>query len=163
MAFTKPVFNLIANVWQCNTPISAAPDWTGLPCQKYIASRLFLDVTPPYYENWWAEWVPPVQIRFARDTFPFTAPWFDWVFSYVECPEDSGQYYKVTWREIQHQGFPNEYGLLICAQCTAEGKAVAPPGYTWPLTTDSDACPIPAPLAAFAKKYVDKPQIRRTM
>lgn len=133
MAYTLPTFNLKAAIWQgTHTPFADPADLTDMDCQKYYASRNATDVSPPSFNKSWELWHPPVDIRFPRDVGIFTNAWPTWDVSILEVPEGSGQYYRTCFQEIVHEGFPNEYALVRCAQCDIEGKAIQPSGTNIP-------------------------------
>lgn len=122
-SYTPPVFNLICDVWidGAYPAVSAFPDYTSVPCQKYIPSRIFLDVTP----GQWDLWVPPVVVR-VPGSAPGVgdAPITNW--GVIECPSGSTHFYRVRWCERMHEGFPNEYVILVCEQVQADLTPLAP-------------------------------------
>lgn len=142
MAFRPPDFNLLANLWTCDgtpTPSDGGADYLNVPCQKYIASRAAWPVSPPWANGFFLQYVPPVQLRFAR-TDPFDQPWPDWKVTIAEVPAGSGQYYRLVWNDIQHEGFPNEYALFAAAQCDPTGIVTPPAGSTLPVGIGADPC-----------------------
>lgn len=161
MAYTQPVYNIPSNIWLCSIPSAAAPDYEDYLCQKYIASKMFLDATPPAVDFWWYNWVPPVQLRYPRSAPPFNTPWPTWTAMCFEVPSGSGQYYRSLWRDVQHEGFVNEYALIVAVQCDVDGKAVVPPGYADNIGVTSDPCspppppPPPPPTAYYSDSFSD--------
>jgi len=145
MAYQPPVFNLVCNIWDCNWPEDADPDYTDVPCQKYIRSRMSLDVSPQAADGFWRVYTPPIQLRFPRNHEAFTGPPALWPHNCFEVPAGSGQYYRAYWQEVQHQGFPNEYAIILVNPCTAAGLAIGPPLAEYGLGTTPDICPAPAP------------------
>jgi len=113
MAYTLPVFNLTANVWNAGkNPAADDPDWEGVSCQFYIYSRHSTDIQPCELELY----TPVVQVR-----LPIAAagPWVDGQIWEVEA--GSERYYRARWKERLHYGFVNEYLVVIVVQCNAEG------------------------------------------
>jgi len=130
MAFTLPNFNLLGDVWFSDgtlSPSAGPADLTNLPMQKYIAPKGTWDLTPPWSTGFYLQFHPPVFLRFPRAA-PFLGAWPTWTVSCIEVPSGSGQYYRTFWQDIQHEGFPNEYALVVGVQCDAELKAIPPPG-----------------------------------
>jgi len=135
MSYTVPAFNLTADVWEYpDVPTSAVPVFEDVACQLYIASRGLLDITPGVP----TEWVPPIQLR-----MPIAAG-SAWIAAWViECPVGSNRYYRLRWKERQHQGFANEYLLAIVEQCDEDGVSIfrdvgaGGAALLWLLTEDS--------------------------
>lgn len=146
MAYRLPLFNLLANIWDCSTPADGDPTWVNVPCQKYIRSRMMLDVTPQAEADWWMLWQPPIQLRCPSDHAAFSGRPHDWSHTIYEVPAGSGQYYRIFWSELQHQGFPNEYAVQVATQCDDSGLAIAPAGATTiPTGVAAEVCYSPPP------------------
>jgi len=143
MAYQPPVFNLVCNIWDCTWPADDDPTWTDVPVQKYIRSRMSLDVSPQAADGFWRVYTPPIQLRFPRNHSAFMAIPATWNHSCFEVPAGSGQYYRAYWQEVQHQGFPNEYAIILVNPCTSEGKAIGPPLAEFGLGTAPDVCELP--------------------
>jgi hypothetical protein len=142
MAFRLPNFNLLADAWSCSTtPFADAPTWTDLSCQKYIPNRMVHATTPPYQGQYWVEWFPPTVMRMDRTQSPFDVPWVGWQVGILEVPKGSGQYYRVTMSDIIHEGFPNEYAILVTTQCDLEGRAFQPPSGSIATGYGESPCP----------------------
>lgn len=165
MAFSLPQFNLLANLWTCDgnmKPADGPADFVNVPCQKYTNPRGWFDVTPPWKAGFHLEWVPPIYLRFPRG-IPFAGTWPTWKVVCVEVPAGSGQYYRTVWQEIEHEGFPNEYAILVSAQCDDHLLAFPPAGHLEPVGIGADACgsgpppPPPPPPAAFLDNFNDTP------
>lgn len=142
MAYRPPDYNLLANLWTCSgtsVPGDGPPDWTNVPVQKYIASRSAWPVSPPWANGFFLQYHPPVQLRFPRVP-PFDETWPMWPVSAIECPAGSGQYYRAFWYDIQHEGFPNEYALVVAVQCNDELQVIPPPGSTDIVGIGDDVC-----------------------
>ncbi|AXH79035.1 MAG: hypothetical protein [Circular genetic element sp.] len=115
MAFTPPIFNVLCDIWFIGrVPSAGDPDFENQACQLYIPSRGILDITPGELELW----VPPVYLR-----LPFSAIDIWKVAAVVECPPESGRYYRCRWKDIYHIGFPNQYLVAIVEQCNVDGVA----------------------------------------
>ncbi len=144
MSFRPPEFNLLCNLWTCNDtvrPVDGAPAYTDKPCQKYVASRAAWPIKPSWFKGFWLEGHPPVQIRLPHDG-PFAGSWPSWKVSCLEVPAGSGQYYRPVWADVQHEGFINEYVLVVCVQCDQSLLSVPPPGATEPVGIAADSCGI---------------------
>jgi hypothetical protein len=114
MAFTLPVFNLTANVWNTgNVPSGSSPDFTGVACQFYIYSRVSVDVQPCELELY----TPLIQIR-----LPIAAatPWVNG--QVFEVVGGSGRFYRARFKDRLHYGFPNEYLVAYVVQCDEDGR-----------------------------------------
>jgi len=113
VAYTTPNFNLVCDVWIAgNNPGLGAADYTGVACQKYLYSRLSLDVHPCELELY----VPPVQIRMPVEAL------IAWVEGQIfECPQGSENYYRAKFKEQLHEGFTNEYLVAYTVQCNTDG------------------------------------------
>lgn len=147
MPYTPPKFNLLANVWTCDgnvKPSNGAADYVDVPCQKYVASRAAWPVTPPWSTGFYLAYHPPVQLRFQHVS-PFTGTWRTWKITCVECPAGSGQYYRTFFNDIQHEGFVNEYVLLVGAQCDEDLLATPPAGASEPTGVGADPCSVIPP------------------
>jgi len=145
MAYTVPNFNLLASIWDCRFPADGAADWEDVPVQKYLRSRMSLDVGPQVEAGWWQNWTPPIQLRFPRDHEAFMDPPALWNHLSFEVPAGSGQYYRCQWQEVQHQGFPNEYAIILVTPCDEAGLAIPPPSADTPVGSAPDICTIPPP------------------
>jgi len=145
MAYSVPQFNLLANIWDCRFPADGAADWDDVPCQKYIRSRMSLDVGPQVEAGWWQNWTPPIQLRFPRNHVAFIDPPAMWTHLSFEVPAGSGQFYRCQWQEVQHQGFPNEYAIILVTPCDDTGLAIPPPSADTPVGAANDACVSPPP------------------
>jgi len=158
MPYRPPELNLLANVWLCDLtirPADGVPDYENIPCQKYVASRAAWPVTPPSSDLFFTKYAPPVQLRFARAGL-FSGPWTVWKVVCAEVPAGSGQYYRVLWQDIQHEGFVNEYALLVAAQCDADLFAFPPAGGEELTGIGADACGgVPPPGPGFLDTFVD--------
>jgi len=144
MSYTPPNFNLLANIWDCQFPADGDPDWEDVPVQKYIRSRMSLDTSPQVLDGFWRVYAPPIQLRFPRDHDAFLNVPALWNHAVFEVPAGSGQFYRSYWQEVQHQGFPNEYAIILVNPCTAEGLAIGPPLAEMGLGVAADIC-TPAP------------------
>jgi len=145
MSYTVPQFNLVANIWDCQFPADGDPDWTDVPVQKYLRSRMSLDVEPQATDGFWRKYAPPIQLRFPRDHDAFLGIAASWSHVVFEVPAGSGAYFRTRWQEIQHEGFPNEYAIILVTPCTIDGLAIGPPLAEYGLGTESDVCPPPSP------------------
>jgi len=113
MAYTTPVFNLLANVWNAgNVPADGPPDWSGVACQFYIYSRNSTSIQPCELELY----TPVIQIRLP---IAASGPWVDGQVFEVEA--GSGRYYRARFKDRVHYGFPNEYLVAYVVQCNDEG------------------------------------------
>jgi len=141
MAYRLPNFNLLMNAWACaGTPNGGPPDYEDLRVQKYLTPKMVLDATMPWTVDYFVEWSPPIVLRVDRTQSPFDLTWKLWDVGIAECPAGSGQYYRVMMSEIMHEGFPNEYGMLMCTQCDGDGKVYQPPGHAIPTGMGDSAC-----------------------
>lgn len=145
MAYTVPQFNLLAKIWDCKFPSAGAADWSSVPVQKYVLSRMSLDATPPSAPDWWKQYTPPVTLRFPIGHAAFSGPPSSWDHVCFEVPSGSGQYYRAYWQEIQHQGFPNQYAIILVTPCDVDGKAIPPAGSGMLVGTRNDVCPLVPP------------------
>jgi hypothetical protein len=114
--FTVPVFNLLYDGWDAgNTPNASAPIFVAKQCQLYIASKGMMDIEPGELTFW----VPPI---YARIPIGDLTEWLSlWI---LECPQASGRFYRVRWKEKMHQGFSNEYLVCIVDQCDGDGVPI---------------------------------------
>lgn len=111
--FVLPSFNLEASVWiHPNVPATDDADFTAVACQKYLASRAH-GIDSDYTESLY--WAPHIIIRAASGIDWGGVPWI-W-----EIPTGSGKYYRLSWRELMHEGFPNEYEGFFVAQANNTG------------------------------------------
>lgn len=113
MAYTVPIFNLLGDVWYAGkVPSADAPDVENIELQKYIYSRAVYDVQPCEVE----QFTPPIFLRMSIDDSEA------WELGQVfEVPAESGMYYRARFKEIMHQGFPNQYRVVVVVQCNDEG------------------------------------------
>jgi len=148
MAYSAPQFNLLASIWDCQFPVDGFPDWEEVPCQKYIRSRMSLDTLLPDAAGWFRQWSPPIQLRFPRDHIAFSGIPSSWSHVVFEVPAGSGQFYRTRWQEVQHQGFPNEYAIILVDPCDENGRALLPPGASMPVDVVPDVCESPPPPPA---------------
>lgn len=140
MGYRTPEFNLDCNIWLSDgmvKPADGPADIDNVPCQKYVASKSAWPVSPPWAAGFWLMYHPPVQLRFARAA-PFTDPWTDWKVTCVEVPAGSGQYYRTMWNDVQHEGFVNEYALIVGVQCDQNLMAIPPAGSSVPIGIGPD-------------------------
>lgn len=145
MSYSVPQFNLLANIWDCRFPSDGDPDWFDVPVQKYIRSRMSLDTSPQAADGFWRVYAPPIQLRFPRSHLAFTGVAATWDHACFEVPAGSGAFYRTYWREIQHEGFPNEYAIILVNPCTSDGLATGPPLAESALGTTPDVCASPPP------------------
>jgi len=139
--YRLPTFNLTADAWQCaNGPNDGPPGYTDLPCQKYVSSRPQTDITPPWQMDYDLEWVPAVILRFPMDVAPFSGPRPSWDCGMFECPPGSGCFYRTSWQEIMHEGFPNQYAAVVVTQCMRTGEAWRTPGTYLPTGLGEGTC-----------------------
>lgn len=118
--YTLPDFNLALDWWQpANVPVVGPPDYAGVPAQLFLPSRSpfnaqfgFLNV-PTWY----------VQIRTPTNFKTLTGIPPPYVSSIFANNVEAGWpwYYIVIWWQTQHLGFPNEYTLFECVQCSTLG------------------------------------------
>lgn len=142
MSYRLPNFNLLCNIWLCNNvPSGGGADESFVPVQKYILSRPGTEIAMNSGSgaNWWLSWPPPIVLRFARDGV-YSGGRQTWQGSFFEVPMGSGQYYRTFWHEVQHEGFPNEYAMVIVSQCDENGATIPPPGHTITPAITTDAC-----------------------
>jgi len=113
MAYTVPDFNLLMDVWNSgNTPAAGDPDSENVPVQFYLYSRGSFDVQPCELELY----TPPIWLRMP------VADKAVWIAGQVfEVPAESGRYYRARFKEIMHQGFTNQYLVVVVVQCNDEG------------------------------------------
>jgi len=130
VAFTVPVFNLFADVWNAgNTPAGGAPDFENVPVQLYISSRGTFDVQPCEME----QFTPPIWVRIPISEIAIWTSGQIW-----EVPAETGRYYRARFKDVMHYGFSNQYLFAIVVQCNSEGiplirdienaEPCAPPG-----------------------------------
>jgi len=109
MSFSKPVFNLLCDIWdQGHTPAADPPDFVDVPCQKYYYSREF-DASLWYLKIRVPALWPGLSITLSP--IPGGTPMV------VECPKGSGHYYAIQNCAWMHQGFSNEYWALGSVRC----------------------------------------------
>ncbi len=112
MAVSLPNFNLTFDLWVApGTPAGGPPDFTNRPCQLYVRSKADIDQTPgsPTF------WYPPIYLRLPVGTvLPLPG-------DIVQVHHLALDYYKVSWSQNIHMGFPNEYVMALVRQCTDSG------------------------------------------
>lgn len=123
MAYTPPVFNVLADVWFAgHTPADHPPDEENQVCQLYVISRPSIDVQPDAIELW----TPPILIRLPVGSGAAWEAGQIW-----EVQAESGFYYRSRWKERVHFGFPNAYYVVLVDQCDSHGcpilRDVVPP------------------------------------
>jgi len=113
MAYTVPDFNLLMDVWNAGKiPAADLPDSENVPVQFYLYSRGSFDIQPCELELY----TPPIWLRLP------VAENAVWIAGQVfECPAESGRYYRARFKEIMHQGFPNQYLVTVVVQCNEFG------------------------------------------
>jgi len=113
MAYTVPQFNLLMDVWfSGHVPSVDLPDAENVPVQFYLYSRGTFDVQPCELELY----TPPIWLRLpTSETANFVSG------QVFECPAESGRYYRARFKERMHQGFPNEYLIVVVVQCNSAG------------------------------------------
>jgi len=104
-----PEFNLLASMWNPGfVPAADPPNLTDLPVQKYIYSRLAHEA---------AALVPQhIQLRLPTGSIILSN-----VGQIFEVPQGDARYFKCFQIFMQHEGFPNEYIMLMCSPVTAAG------------------------------------------
>lgn len=114
--YTVPDFNLKSDLWfGTNTPGSDPPDATNRDCQLYIPSRGLLDITPGVL----LEWAPPIYYRMPiADLINWTS------LTVVEVVPGSQRYFRARFKEIMHEGFPNQYLMVVVEQCDEDGVPI---------------------------------------
>lgn len=113
MSYTVPNFNLLADVWDSgHNPAANDPDEENVPCQFYLYSRGTFDVQPCELELY----TPPIWLRFPKNQEAIVN-----ASQVFEVPAESGRYYRARFKERMHQGFPNEYLIVVVVQCNDEG------------------------------------------
>jgi hypothetical protein len=113
MAYTVPQFNLLCDIWNAgHVPSVDDPDAENVPCQFYLYSRGTFDVQPCELELY----TPPIWIRMpiAEEALFVSGQVF-------ECPAESGRYYRARFKERMHQGFANQYLIVVVVQCNDAG------------------------------------------
>lgn len=119
MPFYLPSFNLAGNGWTiAGTPnAQPVPEWEELAVQLYIESR-----QPGRGQEFQGNPQQPCT-TVVRFTIDLASAFVDiWIW---EIPAGSHNYYKVFYKEIMHQGFPNQYHAHFVTQCDGDGTAVA--------------------------------------
>lgn len=121
MVYTLPNFNLTCLVTQGPDAPSSGPTTFGpFDCQKYISSReasyipagtWFWDPLSPYF-------------RIKKDAWytQFTNDLLIWEIGFLELVPTSGIWYRIFSYEIMHEGFPNEYVVLVGRRCFLSGS-----------------------------------------
>ena len=115
--FSVPDFNLELDAWYgTRVPGSGAPDITEIPAQLYITSRGQAEVTAENRRIL----VLPIYVRIPLTNI------LSWrQANVVEIPAQTGRYYIARWKTHVHEGFPNEYLLIMCEQCDQAGSPIA--------------------------------------
>lgn len=112
MPFLPPIFNLLADYWDSpNLPYLTAPDVIGIPCQKYIYSKLYGDSTQVTQQV--------TQLRLPTGSIILDANG-----GIFEVPATSGRFFRRFFVGVQHEGFPNEYILAVCVPCDDHGQSI---------------------------------------
>lgn len=140
--YTAPIFNLLSNLWFCDgniTPSQGSADAANIPCQKYYSPHLSEFNQRKPFDNFYNNFVPWATLRFPRDPI-FLDVWYNWKVVVTEVPAGSGQYYRTGFCEVMHEGFPNEYAILLACQCNDDGFMIPPPGGSVPFGTGSNGC-----------------------
>lgn len=116
MAFTPPVFNLLADIWFCgNKPADGDPDFENQECQLYLPSRVVFAIDRSTH-NYFVSGIH-VRIPFASSV--------NWASTNIlEIPAESGRYFLAQFKEVMHQGFPNQYLVIVCLQCDENGDPI---------------------------------------
>jgi hypothetical protein len=116
MAFTPPVFNLLADIWFCgNTPAEGDPDFENQNCQLYLPSRVTLGFDRTTHDYL----ISGIQVRLPAEAV------VNWQSTNIlEIPAESGRYFLAQFKEYQHAGFPNQYLLIVCLQCDDTGEPI---------------------------------------
>jgi hypothetical protein len=113
MAFSLPNFNLLVSFWiPGHTPHDDPPDEVDIPCQIYISNKGFLDIVAGDPDSF----RPPIFLRVPFDN-EFTQQG-----TIAAVQPGLGDCYKVRWCQNTHKGFPNEYTVLLCEQCSTDGS-----------------------------------------
>jgi len=127
MSYTLPEFNLTMKYAIDGTqqPQNVVTWYGPYNCQKYLPSRPVLNQSA--FVWWWGYFVP----LFRVDPATFLAYWGDdpdgWDPAYIECPDGSGQYYRVFAFEMMHQGFPNQYPVFASVRCSGDSNPLLIP------------------------------------
>jgi len=130
MPFTPPQFNVLADIWACgNKPSAGDPDFENVSVQLYINPRV------PWSEDTTFTIIFNSPGIFVRMPESASVAWQ--ACTILEIPAESGRYYFARWKDIMHLGFPNQYRVILVAQCDADGKFI-----------QRDVCPPPAPTGA---------------
>jgi len=110
--FVTPSFNLLGAIWKSpDLPEDGPGSSVDVPMQLYLGSR----GQARDEEEFGVFQSTTIYVR-----MPITqvAPWVTaWL---IECPQGSGRYYLPTFKERMHQGFVNEYLVMVVVQCDAE-------------------------------------------
>lgn len=113
MAYTLPNFNLTFNLWLSPTaPDDSPPFATDIPCQVYVHAKADID----QIQGGSNDWVPPIYIRVPLNA---KRPQVGDIIQIIYLGED---YYRVTWTQNIHMGFPNEYVMVLTKHCDAAGE-----------------------------------------
>jgi len=114
MTFPLPQFPLLARVWNpANLPVTNPPNFAGMHCQLYV---------DPHAVQFLAT-VAPLNASIVATTWA-KFPVGSWVFlrgGILMIPELTGTYYKIQYKEIFYQGFPQQYEGVLVVQCDANG------------------------------------------
>jgi len=111
--YSLPQFNLVGDAWTDPfTPDADSPDVVNVPVQLYVFSRGAFDLQ--YGEL--LAWSPPVYVRIDPDFGALPLNLWIW-----EVPQGSERYYRVRFKSLIHEGFPNEYEFHLVGQCRGDG------------------------------------------
>jgi len=116
VAFTVPNFNVFCDIWYTpRAPADGPPDVANVPCQFYLTPKGQTFIDPPPFTFF------PLPI-YVRIPIANDADWRQ--MRVAEIPPGSGFYYRASWKERVHLGFPNEYRVIIVAQCDDTGTVI---------------------------------------
>jgi len=114
--FTLPTFNLIGDAWtEPFFPDQDEADIVDVPVQLYIYSRGAFDINIGFLELW----SPPIYVRIDPAFGALSAALWIW-----EIPQGSARYYRVRFKSLIHEGFPNEYTFHLVSQCDGTGVEI---------------------------------------
>lgn len=117
MAFTLPSFNLVCDIWdEGHAPGTDAPDFVSVPCQNYVDTR-----RPAFVNVAMSIRIPAGAISGLSGTYYSAAP------AYVESPQGSGHFWSCVTMCKVHEGFPNEYWMIMCFEVDPTTLAPFPP------------------------------------
>jgi len=111
--YSLPQFNLFADAWTDPfSPENDAADVVNVPVQLYVFSRGAFDLK----YGTLLEWSPPIYVRIDPEFGALPTTLWIW-----EVPQASGRYYRVRFKSLIHEGFPNEYEFHLVGQCNTFG------------------------------------------